>query len=69
MDSSDASLQTAPPAPPGKKSKAKKEKMGSEDTLNEISQKISQIEQGLAGEKDQEVEIGRFSPALYLEHD
>jgi hypothetical protein len=41
-----------------KKGKAKKEKIGADETSKLLAAKISQLEQDAAGEKDQEAEIG-----------
>lgn len=57
-DSSDFLPPPAAPAPNTKKPKAKKEKMGPDETSKLLAAKISQLEQDAAGEKDQEIEIG-----------
>ena len=60
----DAGEFLPPPAAPTtttKKAKAKKEKMGPDETSKLLAAKISQLEQDAAGEKDQEVEIGQRS--------
>lgn len=41
-----------------KKGKAKKEKLGPDETSKLLAAKISQLEQDAAGEKDQDAEIG-----------
>lgn len=43
-----------------KKGKAKKEKLGPDETSKLLAAKISQLEQDAAGEKDQDAEIGEF---------
>ena len=66
-DSGDLLPPPAAPAPSGKKSKAKKEKIGADETSKLLAAKISQLEQDAAGEKDQELEIGQLVPrTLFL---
>ena len=64
------SPDTLPPAAPAaatnKKGKGKKEKYGPDETAKLLSAKISQLEQDAAGEKDQEAEIGAYSPGPVL---
>ena len=57
-DSSDLPPPPAAPATNTKKAKAKKEKMGPDETSKLLAAKISQLEHDAAGEKDQEIEIG-----------
>lgn len=53
------------PTPATKKSKGKKEKPGADETSKLLAAKISQLEQDAAGEKDQELEIGRVLVVLF----
>jgi hypothetical protein len=59
------------PVPPtnasmnSKKGKQKKGPMDSSETSKLLAARISQLELDAAGEKDQEAEIGAFSPPVY----
>ncbi|KAL9112398.1 MAG: hypothetical protein Q9227_003240 [Pyrenula ochraceoflavens] len=57
MSSVDASQPSTSSIPSEKKPQTRKGKMGSNDTAELVKNRLSQLEQDVAGEKDQEIEI------------